>query len=460
MEENNEPSVVDPRIFIGNNLSAVTLVREGVGREQHAALLIERMENGRHTVLKAHLIGLSTVRSNNGSEANPRNGLYFEAQGTVETRDLTGRELRFQSATPTWNVPPAHLQIMLDQINAEIPGEGRVHRPVYFQILGSKSVINQASTALQGADYFNCISWALERLKFAGIVLHTDNLNFITTTASYTNPPENGSVTQFFKCVWAANKAVAGTVKNGATLFYGSDSIFERISKASRLQEEMERDYVRAIRPNIREAPGINELCLFAKYGNPAAIREYFPVGFDVDQLVTSATNGPLEQYLGKYTALVLSAGYGHLEATRVLVERYGANIERKGGRIFFADAIECALFCTPLDPRLDPYAGNGVMLYEEGIRERIRQDGPNLAQMAVPQLYAMYHVAKAFTEESFKDLFQFFLHAPKNPVEVQQIVDFLTGIRNQAQNNRQNNGNGENQAEGAENLNRIRPNL
>ncbi len=138
----------------------------------HAVLLIEKLENGVYTMLKAHLF-------------------MDEGKPTVGSEKITNFKYldRIQEKTETWQVSAEKIKIMLHEIEEELSRQKRGKIGSLLTRFGRDSLLTRTKK-IDGRLYppDNCYTWAREKLKLAGIELISEDAIMITTPKSNIDP--------------------------------------------------------------------------------------------------------------------------------------------------------------------------------------------------------------------------------------------------------------------------------
>lgn len=299
MHSKNEfKSQFDPKGVITEDSIALTILRSGkkelgVFPTKHAMLAIESVENNQYRVHLTDLVNPYTKFDNLNEVLKSHLGHTYKSH--VRWLDVP-KPVQYDQKSHTWVVSRDKADLMLKEIQDEAQGK---KEPPSFYLLGGKSIMTYPSNyERHGTPVRNCIHWALDKLRLAGINLSQNRFNIVTDTASYT----------------------------------GDDNQYH-------------------LNPY-----GMKELCDFIKLGRIEAIRRFFPPqnpNVDLNQLV-SGDVGPVEAQLRNYTPLMLACGYGQWEVAKMLINEYDVDVSiesKKGFTLNFFkqwlllsyNALDCA---------------------------------------------------------------------------------------------------------------------
>lgn len=128
------------RYYLVHSIGGVTLIRFGGIRDNHALIVIEGEKNKQYFMFVAELLGPSNIR-------------------ITEYNFFTWPGLKYVSKTKTWVIMAWKAQRIIDSI-IEDKQQGK---PEKFSYLGSSSVLSK--------NAHNCMTWAIEKLEIADIVL-------------------------------------------------------------------------------------------------------------------------------------------------------------------------------------------------------------------------------------------------------------------------------------------------
>jgi hypothetical protein len=288
-------SKLDPKAVFDQNSIAITLIRErknqfGI-KGRHAMLIIESLDAERgHVVQLAHLLAPSDLNNsvNCTSLMDLLGTRFFHAQSSrVEVLDISNKEIRYSEKSHTWVVEKAKADLMLDAIDKEASGESPIPP---FYLLGGESILSIFSNRVRdGAPARNCMGWALDKLKLAGINLSRQENCLITYTPFYTRKDNRYHL----------------------------------------------------------KAYGTKELCEFIRLNNADAIRRLFPVGsIDINACITNNFSGSAEFVLREYNPLIIACAYGKWEIAAMLINDYNADVTVRVGyglTLTTFNALECA---------------------------------------------------------------------------------------------------------------------
>lgn len=281
LENPGVTSKLDPKAVFDQNSIAITLIREkknqfGI-KGRHAMLIIESSHSERgHVVQLAHLVAPSD--SNNLIDCTTLmdtlgTRFYHSQQSRVEVLDISDKQIRYSEKSHTWVVEKGKADLMLEAIDKEVSGESPIPP---FYLLGGESFLSIFSNKTrEGVPARNCMGWALDKLKLAGINLSRQENCLITYTPFYTR----------------------------------NDNTYH-------------------LKPY-----GTKELSEFIRLNNANAIRRLFPVGMiDINACIANNFSGSAEFVLRQYNPLIIACAYGKWEIAKMLINEYHADVTVKVG--------------------------------------------------------------------------------------------------------------------------------
>lgn len=302
-------SVINPSLEFKTNEAVISLFRLNM----HAELSIESIKNGKLCLQIVHLtgtgisrewpscmgVGLAKGHFYVGTCANP-----CHSEGEIEIKEITTPwkvPEKISGNAQSWIVSKEKATLLIQEAEKKRNDE---KNPVHFTIFGHHNMFDRVKQLCGYSPGYNCISFALDVLRVAGIHINPKggNINFWTAPWIYTKDP----------------------------------------LEAHPLE--------------------ISDFCMFAKEGQVDAIRANFSprIGaglyLDVDTLTSGASFGPVESYLGTYNPLALAIAYGHLKTVKLLVEEYGASTDILFGRRKDITAVDCArhdFWHASVDPKI-----------------------------------------------------------------------------------------------------------
>ena len=245
--QQTQASQFDPKAIFSNNSVALTLIRAdhvtlGI-QSNHAEIVIETLdEHDKLNVKIAHFVGPYSYDNN----AMSSHFLHSD-KGAVLVDDMSNKHIKFSEKSCTWVVSKENAALMLDIIEKE--RSKKIPVPPFY-LLGGNSILSSLSDPERnGRIPNNCIHWALDKLRLAGINLQHEAFILATNTHDYT-------------------------------------------SRSSYKLKEY----------------GIEEFCIFIRQDNIDAIHKFFPPNkIDINQTVSGATMGPVETHLRNYSPLMRS---------------------------------------------------------------------------------------------------------------------------------------------------------
>ncbi|NGX63733.1 MAG: hypothetical protein KR126chlam6_01147 [Candidatus Anoxychlamydiales bacterium] len=174
-------SMLDCDMLINKNHWGITMVDTCSSKRDdpytwggHAVLLIEKVENGKYIMLKAHLFS--------GKKA----GI-----GEVQLEKITDfKYLEYiQEKTETWVRSAEKVQKMISSIEEEISKQQRGEIGSLITI-GGGNIFNLSPKKIGNELYYpnNCFIWDKSKLELAGIKLPANNALFINTPKSNIDP--------------------------------------------------------------------------------------------------------------------------------------------------------------------------------------------------------------------------------------------------------------------------------
>ncbi len=282
--------ILDNSNFTSKDNWVITLIRYGAsgrasgshGKDEHAMIVIEG-KNERGEVVKTLVdFGAPSSKFPSYGNCDLTANAFPCTTSKVSFRSLPAeKEIKYFSKSDSWVVPKANAENLIKKAEGDSRAT-QFSRPG-FSIFGRYNFLNSLHSSIIDMPYHNCVTWSIETLKHAGIVLDArDNANLWTTTTS--------------------------------------------IQKRSAL------------------GVSLVDLFHFAAKGDADSIRMHFkPGSINVNILLEGAYLGSVASYLGHYSPLMLAASYGREDTVKVLVEEYGADINFLGGRFRDNTALDCA---------------------------------------------------------------------------------------------------------------------
>src|SRR3990167_1774787 len=96
--------------------------------------------------------------------------------------------------------------------------------------------------------------------------------------------------------------------------------------------------------PTSRQTITARELSALAMKGDLTEIQKYDFSSTEINELVSYASIGSVQSFLGSYNALMLAAAYRHFHVVRYFIGEKNANCTIKGGRLRNFTAQDCAM--------------------------------------------------------------------------------------------------------------------
>lgn len=301
--KNQFKSQFDPKGIIADDSIALTLLRSGnkelgIFPPKHAMLAIESVDDNKYTV---HLTDLVNPYTNFENPKAVANSHWGHSTDDTRVRWLSIKKpVEYYEKSHTWVVNRDKADMMLDEIHNEV--EGKRELPAFYLLGGNSFITYLTNHERHGKPARNCIHWALDKLRLAGINLSQPSFNLVTDSASYTRNDNKYHLNPY----------------------------------------------------------GINELCDFIKLGRIEAIRRFFPPenpNVNLNQLIWSNVGsnvGPVELELHNYTPLMLACAYGHWDIAKMLINDYDVDVNIKNKKRFsvnyFTQRSFTALDCSEKD--------------------------------------------------------------------------------------------------------------
>ncbi len=166
-------SKVNPEQNMDGYTWAITLIDTANDWRGHAALIMETIEDEQYHMYKTHLVseGSKTLQT---------------TPGVVIWREIDPSGLKYISKTRTWPVDSWRAEQTISLIKSEVATQNKIGTAVMFNARGEGSVYVDRKIEVDEdnrlVDVHNCITWAILKLRYAGIFLdgeHSGKL-FIT----------------------------------------------------------------------------------------------------------------------------------------------------------------------------------------------------------------------------------------------------------------------------------------
>jgi hypothetical protein len=165
---------------ITNKTWAVTLINNDPDHVcGHAALIIETVGKAGYLMYKAHL------RPN-----GPKTNLFIPGTVFFHPPIKNPGILRYVSKTQTWFLPKKNILKMMKEISDELKIQDDGNIAVYFDQRGKDALLvsQRKPSHIGSKEVHNCITWAVDKLAIAGIILEQGKLSTICTLpVEYTN---------------------------------------------------------------------------------------------------------------------------------------------------------------------------------------------------------------------------------------------------------------------------------